>query len=112
VRVLLDESVPRQLVSELSGHDVQTVVQLGWTGIQNGELLRRGTQAGYEVLVTMDRNLEHQQNIARAGLGVLVVIARDSRVETLLPLAASINVALGQVARACRARRRLTSACS
>ena len=97
MRVLLDESVPRQLAAELRGHDVRTVVQVGWTGIQNGELLRRSAEAGFEVLVTMDRNLGHQQNIARAGLGVLVIIARDSRLETVLPLAGSINTALSGV---------------
>jgi Domain of unknown function (DUF5615) len=97
VRVLLDESVPRQFATELRGHDVQTVVQVGWTGIQNGELLRRAAQVGFEVLITMDRNLERQQTIARAGIGVLVVIARDSRVETVLPLAGVVNEALGQV---------------
>jgi len=69
-------------------------VQAGWTGVQNGELLRRAAEGGFEVLVTMDRNLEHQQNIARAGVGVLVIVARDSRVETVLPLARSINTAL------------------
>jgi hypothetical protein len=94
VRVLLDESVPRQLATELRSHDVRTVVQMGWTGIQNGELLRRSAEAGFEALVTMDRNLEHQQNIARAGLGVLVIIARDSRLETVLPLAGLINTGL------------------
>jgi hypothetical protein len=97
VRVLLDESVPRQLASELGGHDVQTVVQAGWTGIQNGELLRRGAAAGFEVLVTMDRNLEHPQNLSRAGLGVLVIIARDNRVETVLQLAEPIRTALNQI---------------
>jgi hypothetical protein len=97
VRVLLDESVPRQLATELRSHDVRTVVQVGWTGVQNGELLRRTAEAGFEVLVTMDRNLEHQQNIARAGLGVLVIIARDSRVETVVPLAGSINTALSKL---------------
>jgi len=98
VRVLLDESVPRQLADELSGQEVRTVVQMGWTGIQNGELLRRSVDAGFEVLVTMDRNLEHQQNIARAGLGILVIVARNSRVETVLPLAKSINAALNGLA--------------
>jgi hypothetical protein len=97
VRVLLDESVPRQLATELRGHDVETVVQVGWTGIQNGELLRRAAEAGFKVLVTMDRNLEHQQNISRASIGVLVVIARNSRIETVLPLASSISSALAQV---------------
>ena len=97
MRVLIDESVPRQLASELRGHDVLTVVQAGWTGIQNGELLRRAAAAGFEVLVTIDRNLEHQQNISRAGLGVLVILARDNRVETVLQLAESIRSALNQV---------------
>jgi len=97
VRVLLDESVPRQLATELHGHDVRTVVQVGWTGIQNGELLRRSADAGFEVLVTMDRNLEHQQNVARAGIGVLVILAQNSRVETVLPLAGPITTALSGV---------------
>lgn len=96
MRVLLDESVPRQLANELGGHEVQTVVQAGWTGIQNGELLRRSVEAGFEVLITMDRNLEHQQNISRAGLGILVVLARDNRVETVLQLAGSMRSALSQ----------------
>jgi hypothetical protein len=47
----------------LRGHDVQTVVQAGWAGVQNGEPLRRAMVDGFGVLVTMDRNLEHQQNI-------------------------------------------------
>ncbi len=97
MRVLLDESVPRQLAAELRSHEVQTVVQVGWTGVQNGELLRRAAEAGFGVLVTMDRNLEHQQNISRAGLGLLVVLARDNRVETVVPLAGAIGTALDQV---------------
>jgi hypothetical protein len=97
VRVLLDESVPRPLAAELPGHDVQTVVQVGWAGVQNGELLRRAAADGFEVLITMDRNLEYQQNVARAGLGLLVLIARDNRVETVVPLAGAILAALDQV---------------
>jgi hypothetical protein len=52
---------------------------------------------GFGVLITMDRNLEHQQNIVRAGIGLLVIIARDNRVETVVPLAGAILVALDQV---------------
>ncbi len=94
MHVLLDESVPRQLAPELRGHEVQTVVQAGWAGVQNGELLRRAAAAGFGVLITMDRNLEHQQNIARSGLGLLVIVARDNRVETVVPLAGAILGAL------------------
>ncbi len=41
VRVLLDENLPVELAGELSAHDVDTVIGLGWSGITNGELLRR-----------------------------------------------------------------------
>ncbi len=96
MRVLLDESVPRQIAAELRGHEVQTVVQAGWAGVQNGELLRRAVAAGFPVLITMDRNLEHQQNIARSALALLVILARDSRVETVTALTGAVLTALEQ----------------
>ncbi len=96
MRVLLDESVPRQLAAELRGHEVQTVVQAGWAGVQNGELLRRAVAAGFPVLITMDRNLEYQQDIHGSGLALLVVLARDNRVETVLALAKAIVATLEQ----------------
>jgi hypothetical protein len=65
--------------------------------VQNGELLRRAVEAGFSVLVTMDRNLEHQQTISRAGLGLLVVLARDNRVETVVALTGAILATLDQV---------------
>jgi hypothetical protein len=94
VCVLLDESGPRHLAGALPGHEVQTVVQAGWGGVENGELLRRTLAAGFHVLSTMDRNLEHQQNIPRSGLALLVIRARDNRVETVLPLANAILATL------------------
>lgn len=51
------------LAGLLSGHDAQTVSGLGWDGVKNGEPLRR-IQGTFDVLVTMDRNLPHQQNLA------------------------------------------------
>lgn len=96
MRVLLDESVPRPLAAELRGHDVQTVVQAGWAGVQNGDLLRRAVSGGFAALITMDRNLEHQQNIPKSGLALVVLLARDSRIESVLPLAPAILGALAQ----------------
>ena len=57
MHVLLDEQLPRHLAREIGGHDVSTVQQRGWAGLQNGELLRVAAAAGFEVLVTADRNL-------------------------------------------------------
>ena len=53
MRILLDESLPRQLALEISGHQVQTVQKQGWAGLKNGELLRRAS-ADFDVLVTGD----------------------------------------------------------
>jgi hypothetical protein len=93
VRVLLDEQLPIDLAAALQGHSVDTVVGRGWTGITNGELLRRmGTE--YEALVTMDRGIEFQQNLAAASVGVLIVRARSNRMIHLLPLVPAILEAL------------------
>lgn len=86
MRVLLDEQLPRQLARELGGHQVRTVQQQGWTGFKNGELLRRATDAHFEVFVTADQNLEFQQNLARSDLLVIVLVAPSNALEDLLPL--------------------------
>ena len=62
--VLLDEQLPRHLAREIGGHNVSTVQQRGWAGLKNGELLRVAADAGFEVLVTADRNLQFQQNLS------------------------------------------------
>ena len=81
MRVLLDEQVPVDLASALQGHSVDTVVGRGWTGITNGELLRR--MAGeYDALVTMDRGIEFQQNLTAMAVGVLLVRAPSNRMGT------------------------------
>jgi hypothetical protein len=98
VRVLLDEQLPRQLARELTGHDVSTVQQQGWAGITNGELLRRAAAQGFEVLLTADQHLEFQQNLSRAALGVLVVVAPSNALEDLLPMVPAILAAIPQTA--------------
>lgn len=86
MRVLLDESLPRQLAREIEGHEVRTVVEQRWTGVKNGWLLRSAREAGFEVLVTADQSLEYQQSIVRFGLGVVVLKAVTNRLQDLLPL--------------------------
>ena len=57
MRVLLDEQLPRQLVQELSRHEVRTVQQQGWAGLTNEELLQRAAAGSFEVFLTADQNL-------------------------------------------------------
>ena len=93
MRVLLDESVPRQLASLLTGHEVTTVPDEGWAGITNGELLRRASLR-FDGLVTGDQRLQYQQNSSSLDLGIVVLAAPDNRVETITLLAPAILEAL------------------
>jgi len=93
-RVLLDESVPHDLLLHLPGFDAATVQALGWSGMKNGVLLRTARAAGFQVLVTVDRRLEYQQNIPKSGLALLVLQARSTRMPDLLPLIPAILAAL------------------
>ena len=86
-RVLLDECVPRRLKRALPGFDVVHGRDVDWTGRRNGVLLGLMLGTGYAVFVTVDRNLEYQQNFAAAGVAVLVLLARTNRLADLLPLA-------------------------
>jgi hypothetical protein len=84
-RVLCDESVPHDVAAAILGHEVATVQGLGWAGAKNGVLLRATREAGYEVLVTVDRNMQYQQNIPASGLALIVIRAHSTRVRDLLP---------------------------
>lgn len=81
MRVLLDEQLNWRLARAFRGdHDVRSVRGMGWTGVQNGDLLR-AAQRAFDVLVTMDRNIEHQQHLPSAELAVILVVARSNRIE-------------------------------
>ena len=64
MRILLDESLPIELQSELPDHDTRTVQAMGWSGLKNGELLARAADL-FEVFLTVDQNLPHQQNLRK-----------------------------------------------
>ena len=89
MRILLDENLPVDLAAELTGHQVTSVTQLGWKGIKNGELLRRAG-GRFDVFLTMDRNIEFQQNVAAFKVAVLVLVAPSNRMVHLQPLIPAI----------------------
>jgi len=97
VRVILDENLPRAFVRELVGHDAKTVPQMGWASLKNGALLASIADAGFDALLTMDKNLSKQQHMEDLPFGVVVVRARDNRLATLLPLVPAVLGALAAV---------------
>ena len=97
MRVLLDENIPVELAPLFAGHEAATVVGLGWAGIDNGELLRRAGREKFEAFVTMDKNLEHQRNIAKLPFGVLVLRAASNRMVHLVPLMPAVLAVLESI---------------
>src|SRR4051794_17375451 len=89
MRILLDEDLPRRLAELLVGHEVSTVQRSGWSGIKNGQLLELAA-AQCDVFLTMDRNLEFQQNLATLPVAVLVIEAVSNRIEDLKPIVPAI----------------------
>jgi hypothetical protein len=96
MRILLDESLPRELGRELTGHFVRTVVQMGWAGKKNGELLRLSS-GEFDLLLTADRNLEHQQNFTQVGVGIAVLVGSTNRIEDLRPLVPQLLSRIGDI---------------
>ncbi len=97
MRILLDECVPRRLRAELPGHDVHTVVEMGWSGKKNGELLQLMAAKGFEVFLTVDQSIRHQQNLQAAGVAVIVLRGTSNRLADLVPLMPSALTALGSI---------------
>lgn len=90
MRILLDENLNWRLGRDLPGHQVESVPLIGWAGIQNGALLRRAAEAGFEVLVTMDGNMLHQQNVAQQSLAIVALGAPSNRLADTQPLMATL----------------------
>ncbi len=94
MRILLDESLPRSLGGELTGHSVKTVAEMGWSAVENGELLRRAA-GHFDVFLTADQNLQFQQNLDALPVSVIVLVARTNRLEDLRPLIPELLARLG-----------------
>lgn len=89
MRIVLDENFPVDFSSHFATHEIHTVHSLGWSGIKNDELLRRA-HAFCDVFVTLDRNLEFQQNIKALPFGLTSTRARlvarlHKKMETKIP---------------------------
>jgi hypothetical protein len=94
VKILLDESVPRLLKLRLPQLNISTVQEMGWTGVQNGELLRRAEEH-FDVLITADRNLRYQQNLSGRKLAILVLPSNQVPLVTrLVPVVETLLITI------------------
>jgi hypothetical protein len=97
MRVLLDESLPRQLKQHFSADvEVLTVQERGWSGIKNSELLRLAA-GEFDVFLTMDRGVQFQQNLQSLAIGIPIIRALSNRFEDLQPLISEVHNALDAI---------------
>ncbi len=73
MRILFDHGTPAPLSPFLEGHTVTKAKDAGWDRLNNGELLKAAEEAGFEVLVTTDKNMVAQQNLKRSTIAVVVL---------------------------------------
>jgi predicted nuclease of predicted toxin-antitoxin system len=85
MRVLLDECVDWRLMRDLTGHDVKSARQMGWSEVKNGQLLKLAASE-FDVFVTVDKNLSYQNKVIALPLAVLVLHGRSSKLQDLRAL--------------------------
>jgi len=83
MKVLLDECVTKRLKTHLKDFDVHTVTELGWSGVRNGKLMTLCVENGFEVLLTIDKNLVYQQNLNKYKISIAVFNSITSKIEEL-----------------------------
>jgi len=81
----------------MSGFNVRTVPQQGWSKTKNGALLRLAEGAGFEAFLTADQSLQYQQNLAASKLRIIVFAAPSNRMEHIGPLLPQAIVALREM---------------
>ena len=98
MKLLLDECIDRKFAREFVDYEIQTVPQMGWAGVKNGQLLALA-EAEFDVFITVDRNLSFQQNLRQFDIAVIVLQALSNRLADLKPLASKVLPILAMATR-------------
>jgi hypothetical protein len=73
MRILFDHGTPSGIARSLAGHEVAEAIERGWDRISNGELLTTAEAAGFELLLTTDKNIRYQQNLKGRKIAIVVL---------------------------------------
>ncbi len=94
MRVLLDNNVNRRFAQLLLGHEVIHARELGWTALENGNLVSAAEQEGFEAIITCDKQMQYQQNLSGRKIGIIVLGTMFLKLEFISQLAPQVNEAL------------------
>lgn len=93
MKILLDHCLPKRLKTLFASHEVKTAQEQGWATYINGRLLAAaGTE--FDVFLTVDRNIKHQQNLASLPLAIVVLVSKDNRFVTSAPYIPAVEASL------------------
>ena len=99
MRVLLDNNLDHRFGRLLIGHDVVHARKMGWSDLKNGDLIAEGERAGFEVLITGDKNLRYQQNLTDRTISIVTLNSLFVDLRGVTPLAPAVLQALTGMAR-------------
>ncbi len=94
MKLSLDENLPKKLKKDFPKHEIYTVTDKSWNGKKNGELLSLMLDEGFDILLTFDQNLEHQQNFAKYPITVIVLIAENNTYAVLSEIIENVKLEL------------------
>ena len=86
--ILFDQGTPRGAAHWLRDHTVKEAREQGWDRLTNGELLKAAEEAGFDVLLTTDKNLRYQQNLD--GRRIAIVVLGKGRWRLIRPVIESV----------------------
>jgi hypothetical protein len=95
MRILFDHGTPAPLIPFLTGHTATKAKDAGWDRLVNGELLKAAEEAGFEVLITTDKNIVRQQNLKGRAIAIVVLGNSQWRIveRHVRKIAAAVNAA-------------------
>ncbi len=97
MKILLDHNLDRRLKKYLTEYETFTVQEQGWSDVLNGELLTIAEQNDFDVLLTADSNIKHQQNLIQRKIAILVLRAFNNRLATHVEMIENIHTALTNI---------------
>ena len=97
MKILLDECVTKRLKKYLEEFEVFTVIELELSGIKNGKLMTYCVENKFDILLTIDKNLLHQQNIEKYTVTIVVLNCFTSKIEELITFLPSFKLQVGEL---------------
>jgi predicted nuclease of predicted toxin-antitoxin system len=95
IKLLLDECVPHGLRNSLAEFETYTVTYMGWSGLKNGELLQTAIINGFDVFITTDKNLQHQQNMDKHAITIVILDVVRLEIENIMVLLPKFKSTVG-----------------